>query len=123
MNNSHNIKTSICLFISVFLITLIFNYFYQTMKNKDDTEYKFDWNKYILISSAWGSGIALIFSLYFSFQNKKESTLVEDYNLFSEKNVSMKQGMGCGCTGKQSMQNPMNILKPKMYKKYSMNCQ
>jgi len=97
MNNSQNIKTSICLFLSTFLITLIFNYIYQQMKNKDDTEYKFDWNKYILISSAWGSGVALIFSLYFMIQKKKESSLIEDYSVFSNKTVSMKQRMGCGC--------------------------
>ena len=119
MDNSKNIKMSLCVFISVFIITLLFNYCYQTMKNKDDKEYKFDWNKYTLISSAWGSGVALIFSVYFMLQNKKESSLIDDYSPFSSKTVSMKQGMGClPCQGTKQGMN-INFLK----KKYNMQCE
>ena len=119
MDNSKNIRTSLCIFLSVFFITLFFNYFYQCAKNKDDKDYKFDWNKYTLISSAWGSGVALIFSVYFMFQTKKQSSSIEydTSSPFSPKSLKMK--MGClPCQGiKQGMSMP--FLK----KKYSMECQ
>lgn len=98
MDNSQNIRTSLTVFGLVFAVVLVFKYFYEKMKNKDDLTYRFDWRREILISLAFASGAALISSIF--FMCKKESSL----DLGMRKNKMR----GCGCGPNQMMRYRMS---------------
>lgn len=97
MDNSHNIRTSVSVFVIVFAVVLAFSYFYEMMKNKGDSTYRFDWKKQSLISLAASSGAALITSLFLMCKEGKMGML--------------KFGMGCAPCG---MKNKMQLTRYRM---------
>jgi hypothetical protein len=128
MDCSKNINNSLCILILVFLVVLIFNYLYQKLQNRDNSEWIFDWKKNSLIALAFASFSALVSSLFLMKKSEKNNSLLSPSNIsLKELGLEMKQRMDGGCSPckalKHGLRKPRVLnLKSSPIRKYKMHC-
>lgn len=104
MDSKKIMNTSVYVFIIVFFVTLAISYYKDKQDHKEEPEYKFNLQRFGLLSLAIASGAALVSCIYFNMQAKSKG---------------LKFGCGaCSATNKMKIQTdyPFHSMK------YNMQC-